>query len=384
MTSGPPEGELRSDAERPGPPGGRNTMPSDPPLGAVADRALPLSGDPLALEVPDMAENGEADVTEVKRRVTLQWSRMVIGVVLGLAVGVAVILLVNPHVEEDLEQAVLATREPIFLVLALIALAVLLAADAWSLVVLVRVIRPQAPWWRVCGVAMEAHLVGGATSFGGIEIPYQIVVLRMLGLKVSEATSTVMVKGVLHTSVLVVAALMAFVPISGSPITPLQRWILLGVFGFLIVFWIAGTLWARKPLGLSLLPGPIRHRVHSFVQALAVFRAAGWGVMLKVIGLQLVYWVAMFSLIPLVLLALGYRGHPLPIVVGQAVLQVLMPLSPLPGGAGVAELGYLELIGPSTPSSIRVASLILWRVMTWILPVALGGLAMGLRGIKHK
>jgi hypothetical protein len=331
-----------------------------------------------------MEGNGNGDVAEVKRRGALSWPRMVIGVGLGLAVGVAVILLVNPHVEEDIEQAVLATRAPAFLMLALLAMAVLLVADAWSLVVLVRVIRPEAPWWRVFGVAMEANLVGGATSFGGIEIPYQIVVLRMLGLRVSEATSTVMVKGMMHTSVLVVAALMAFIPVSGSPITPLQRWILLGVLGFLLVFWAVGTLWARKPLGLSLLPEPVRKRVHSFVEALAVFRAAGWKVALKVVGLQLIYWIGMFSLIPLILLALGYRGALLPIIVGQAVLQVLMPLSPLPGGAGVAELGYLELIGPATPGSIRVASLVLWRILTWILPVALGGLAMGLRGIKQK
>ncbi len=331
-----------------------------------------------------LLEEDEADVAGAKKRVVPQWSRIAIGLVLGLAVGVAVILLVNPHVDEDIEQAVLATREPIFLILALVALGVLLVADAWCLVVLAQVVRPEVPWWRVLGVALEANLVGGATSFGGLEIPYQIVVLRALGLRVSEATSAVMVKGLLHTSVLVVAALAAFIPISGSPITPLQRWILLGVLGFMLVFWLVGTLWARKPLGLSLLPKPIRRRVGSFVEALGAFRTAGWRVMLKVIILTIVYWIGMFSLIPLILLALGYRGALLPIVVGQAVLQVLMPLSPLPGGAGVAEFGYLELIGPSTPGRIRVASLILWRIMTWILPVALGGLAMGLRGIKRK
>lgn len=363
----------------------------DPPeAGLVLGESRPILSDPadLSLEEPSEETVGEEETeTEVgtsRRRVALQWSRMLIGVLLGLAVGVAVILLVNPHVEEDIEQAYLATRAPGYLGLALAALIVLLAADAWSLVVLVRVIRPDAPWWRVCGVAFEAHLVGGATSFGGLEIPYQVVVLRMLGLRVSEATSTVMVKGVIHTSVLVVAALMAFIPVSGSPITTLQRWILVGVLGVMILTWLVGAVWTRRPLNVRFLPGPIRRWVHSFTEALVAFRQAGRKVLLIVILLQLVYWVAMFSLIPLVLLALGYRGPLVPIVVGQAVLQVLMPLSPLPGGAGVAEFGYLELIGPSTPGSIRVASLILWRIMTWILPVAVGGLAVGLRGIKHR
>ena len=348
-----------------------------------------IDDEPSHARAGDMTTVGDEiaadeETLEGKRAATVHWSHMLIAVLLGLAVGVGVILLVNPHIEADIEQAYLAATAPGFLLLALAALAVLLAADAWSLVVLVRVLSPHAPWWRVCGLAMEAHLVGGATSFGGLEIPYQVVVLRMLGLKVSEATSTVVVKGVIHTSVLVVAALLAFVPISNSPITPLQRWILLGVVGFLVVFWLVAALWARKPLGLGLLPGPIRRWAYSFIDSLSTFREAGWGIMLKVVGLQVLYWIAMFSLIPLILLALGYRGALLPVVVGQAVLQVLMPLSPLPGGAGVAELGYLELIGPATPGSIRVASLVLWRLMTWILPVGLGGLAMGLRGIKRK
>jgi hypothetical protein len=61
------------------------------------------------------------------------------------------------------------------------------------------------------------------------------------------------------------------------------------------------------------------------------------------------------------------------------VLQVIMPISPLAGGAGVAELGYLALIGPATAETIRVPSLILWRIATWLIPVAVGGLAFLVR-----
>ena len=56
-----------------------------------------------------------------------------------------------------------------------------------------------------------------------------------------------------------------------------------------------------------------------------------------------------------------------------------MPISPLAGGAGVAELGYLALIGPATAETIRVPSLILWRIATWLIPVAVGGLAFLVR-----
>ena len=104
---------------------------------------------------------------------------------------------------------------------------------------------------------------------------------------------------------------------------------------------------------------------------------------MSVTALQLVYCVAMFSLIPMILQALGLRGPVLPLVVGQAVLQVLMPLSPLPGGAGVAEIGYLGLIGRVVPKDLTVASLVIWRVYTWVVPMGLGALALALRTVIH-
>ena len=101
------------------------------------------------------------------------------------------------------------------------------------------------------------------------------------------------------------------------------------------------------------------------------------------VGLQFVYWVALFAVLLCVLHALGWRGSIVPIITGQAVMQVLMPLSPLPGGAGVAELSYLALIGPETPPSIHISSLVLWRLFTWVLPVAVGALSLGIRGARH-
>jgi uncharacterized protein (TIRG00374 family) len=313
----------------------------------------------------------------------LQWRRMALGLLFGIATGVAVVLLINPHVGRDLEQAGRAATQPIYLVFTLLTLLVVLAADAASLVLLVRALCGPVPTMPVAGIALESHLVGGATSFGGLEIPYQIVLLRTRGLNVSEASSIVLVKGLLHTSVLAVVAVVALRPAAHSPITSLQRWLLLGVVGTLVVVWAVGWLWLKRPLGLSILPERVGRRVGDFRDATAMLRQAGWRVQGGVAALQLLYWVGMFALVPLILHALGWRGPVMPIVIGQAVLQVLMPFSPLPGGAGVAEFGYLELIGPALPPDLRVASLVLWRVTTWIIPMALGAVALGVR-VSHR
>ena len=81
--------------------------------------------------------------------------------------------------------------------------------------------------------------------------------------------------------------------------------------------------------------------------------------------------------------ALGWRGSIVPLITGQAVMQLLMPLSPLPGGAGVAELSHMALIGPSTPDSKHVSSLVLRRLFTRVIPVAAGAVSLGLRGARR-
>ncbi len=127
------------------------------------------------------------------------------------------------------------------------------------------------------------------------------------------------------------------------------------------IAWVIGSLWVRRPIGVEQLPERFHKTIHAGREAFTEFHHAGWRVWLGVVLTTIAYWVAMFAIIPLILIGLGWHGRPFSIITGQAVLQVIMPLSPLAGGAGVAELGYLALIGPAAAETIRVPSLILWR-----------------------
>jgi uncharacterized protein (TIRG00374 family) len=166
-------------------------------------------------------------------------------------------------------------------------------------------------------------------------------------------------------------------------VTPLQRWLLVGAAVLVVLVWLAAWLWLRRPVGHSLVPERLHGKLDELIAAARAFGGAPRATIAGLFVLQAVYWVAMFSILLCVLYALGWRGPIAPIITGQAVMQVLMPLSPLPGGAGVAEFSYLALIGPSTPESIHVSSLVLWRAFTWVIPVAVGAASLGLRGARH-
>lgn len=344
---------------------------------AAAEAAASTAVEPPAAPLP------ASSATPTQRPLIPSLGRMALGLAVGLGVGIAVILIANPHIASEVSEAQRASVQPWYLLLALLCTVVVIVTDAWSLLVLARVFEPGIPRRGVVQTALESHLIGGATSFGGFEIPYQVVMLRRGGLSGSQATSVIVLKGLVHTLILAVVALVSLLPWVDSPITSLQRWLLVGATVVLLGAWLLVWLWTRRPLGRSLVPQRLHGKLDELIDAARAFGGAPRRTIVALVGLQLVYWVAMFAILICVLYALGWRGSIAQIITGQAVMQVLMPLSPLPGGAGVAELTYLALIGPSTPASIHVSSLVLWRVFTWVIPVATGAVSLGVRGARR-
>ncbi len=336
--------------------------------------------EPAVAAVPAPADRRE---TTLPHALIPSVSRLLLGMAVGLGVGIAVILIVNPHIATDVHNAQRASVKPVYLLLALACTVLVIVADAWSLLLLARVFEPRIERRGVVQTALESHLIGGATSFGGFEIPYQVVMLRRGDLSGSQATSVVIFKGLVHTIMLAAVALVSLLPWVGSPVSSLQRWLLLGATGLLLAGWLLAWLWLRRPLGRALIPERLHGKLDELIAAARAFGGVSRATILGLFALQAVYWIAMFAILICVLHALGWRGPIASIITGQAVMQVLMPLSPLPGGAGVAELSYLALIGPSTPESIHVSSLVLWRFFTWVIPVGVGAASLGFRGARR-
>ena len=345
----------------------------------MSDDPEPLAPTAADEEVLELLEEPLVAPPE-KLRAFLTRPRMFLGFALSVMVTVLITRLFSLHLRHNLGVVRSQAHEPEFLAYAVLCVLVYLIADTVTLVLLTRVLKASVRLKPLVLLSLRANFVGGTTSFGGVEIPYQAFSLRRQGLTLPEATSVILVKGVVHTSVLVLVALTALIPATGSTITPLQRWFVVVAVVLTAIAWLIGSLWVRRPIGVEQLPERFHKTIHAGREAFTEFHRAGWRVWLGVVVSQIVYWTAMFAIIPLILIGLGWHGRPFSIITGQAVLQVIMPLSPLAGGAGVAELGYLALIGPVAAETIRVPSLILWRVATWLIPVAVGGLAFLVKG----
>lgn len=64
-------------------------------------------------------------------------------------------------------------------------------------------------------------------------------------------------------------------------------------------------------------------------------------------------------------------------MVDQLVLWSLLPLSPTPGGSGVAELGFATFVGHHVPGGALIGGLLIWRTLTYLLPLLAGSLLAG-------
>jgi uncharacterized protein (TIRG00374 family) len=315
----------------------------------------------------------------------VKWLRTVGGPVLALVATVAVLGIAATRVDgAELSGAFLSVGRPVWLALAAVALLVFLAADAASLSVLARALSPRVSRLAAAGVVLESKMVEGATSFGGLEFPFQVVRLRRLGLDAPQASSAVVIRGMVHVSLLVLLALLALVPGVPSPVTDWQRLLLLVVVGALAAAWLA--LWAvfGRSRGFSLLPRVVAARLQEFGEGLRTLRTTGIGVFVGVVGLQALAWAGTFALAPCILLSLGWTGPLLPLVLGQILLPIFTSFSPLPGGAGMAEVGYLQVLGGAAAPEVALASLILWRLCTWVAPTLVGAAVFGVRQVGSR
>lgn len=93
------------------------------------------------------------------------------------------------------------------------------------------------------------------------------------------------------------------------------------------------------------------------------------------IVLTMVYWAVRLSLGPLALMAGGYSGDWVPVVVAQLLLtSFVLPFTPTPGASGAAELSFAALLAAYVPDSELLNGVVIWRGLTHYLPVMVGAL----------
>lgn len=226
--------------------------------------------------------------------------------------------------------------------------------------------------------------------------PAKIAVLRRDGLGIGPCGALLVAEMAAEATVLLVCAGVVLLTPWGT------LWIAAGLAGYAVLVSALGVaaffvskapghdppgLWMRVGLGAgrwaALLDATREFREHT-----VRLRRLGAASVLAVLGATVVHIAARVSVLPLLVLPLADLGAAaLPggtvpeLVVRPFFVLYATALLPPPGGGGGVEMVFAAVLGGLLAPAVLAATLVWWRVYTFYLSAALGGLALFLPGI---
>lgn len=91
----------------------------------------------------------------------------------------------------------------------------------------------------------------------------------------------------------------------------------------------------------------------------------------------------MYALPYFVLRAFGLEANPIVCLASGSMVELLVNVIPLPGGAGGAEVGFSYLFGGMFGWHLS-AGLVIWRSVEYLLPVLIAAPCMGMRSTSNE
>ena len=234
-------------------------------------------------------------------------------------------------------------------------------------------------------VEMAGLFVALISPIRGAELPYKAYLLKRLGLSAGEGSNVVVTRVLLDAVVLTPAALVALALYSSAlPEVHNPNLLLAGLVITVtlttFVFLICRRVW-RRPGGRTLPPSgsgwqaKAGAKISGFLRDVRRSFASYWrpgqrATLIYAVALTTVYWAFRLSAGPLALMAVGWSGYWIPVVVAQLLLvSFVLPLVPTPGGGGVRELGLAALLLGYVPEGKLLSGLIVYTGLTHWLPL---------------
>lgn len=126
----------------------------------------------------------------------------------------------------------------------------------------------------------------------------------------------------------------------------------------------------------------VRRTIGEFRDGLAAFLRRGKGALIMVVILSFAAWLILISIPALVLRAFGIY-IPFAKTLGVAIVfYFASAYAPTPGSSGVAEIGFAALFSSIVPVSLLGPFVAVWRLLTYHLTIAAGGLLMAAGAIQ--
>lgn len=229
--------------------------------------------------------------------------------------------------------------------------------------------------------ALSPGVVGGTTV--------AMFILNKEKIELGRATAIVVITAMMDNLFYVLMVPFVFLFIAPSMLFPAETsaqqgvelafWFAVGLFSFVCVLLFISIFWYPQLMGKLLgflfrLPflKKWRHKAIATGEEIVItsneLKKESIGFWISSFGATMMSWISRFLVINCILaafLALKWNDH-LFILGKQLVLWLLMRVSPTPGGSGVAEYAFGELMTDFSQSALLLAGLaLLWRLISY-------------------
>jgi uncharacterized protein (TIRG00374 family) len=272
--------------------------------------------------------------------------------------------------------------------------------EGWRVKTIAYLLGEQIGFIDTLRINLATIFSGNITPLYSGSVPTQVYLLHQQGLSIGKASAIVTIR-VTFTSLLVSIGgpLLLYIfrgkfldEIGLAGLAGFLNYIILGALIFagvllLLLFRPAkGTFLIRRFFRLKLVQKILGTKAETLCQKLLTegeeFRASLRTIsvdktipVLFVVFLTFCSWISTLLIAPAVMMAFGVNIHGkfFRILLLECVIYFLLSFVPIPGGSGVAEIGFFSLFAIYLPKHLQAISVTIWRLLSYYLNTLVGG-----------
>lgn len=288
------------------------------------------------------------------------------------------------------------TLAPKWLLIGFICISIYLGVEAVIQYMLTNKMQRGHSLWNAFKVIMTGQFFNAITPFASGGQPMQAFMMAKQGVPVGTSISILMTKFIIYQLVLTLYSMFVLLmqmSFFSSKISGLVYLALIGfMMNFSIVMILMGSIFMKQPLkrvgfwGVNLLsrmriiknPNSIKRKmifqIDLFNKNISLLKK-NTGLLLKVSVLTVMQLTAYFLIPYAIYKAFGLTGTRMIVIISAAAFIVMISsFVPIPGSSGVAEGSFFLFFQLFFPTSMLPTAILFWRLITFYVPLFIGGI----------
>jgi len=253
--------------------------------------------------------------------------------------------------------------------------------------------------WQAYKMLIITKFFNGITPFSSGGQPMQVYLLKRDGIRITKATNIIIQNFIIYQAALVSVGVFAVGVNHFNPIfeaTLLKHLVRVGfimntlvMIGLVIIsvssrfnhFILRKTIWLLDKLhlikGADKVLARWEERINDFHEGTDYLKRNPF-LCVRTYLYNIIYLVLVYSMPFFVILGLNHGSMEgvtvLKVIVANAYVAIMGAFVPIPGASGGIEFGYFKFFGNFVKGPILKASLLLWRTISYYIPMVVGGI----------